>query len=258
LARAGDDAAPFPPTWVAPLIPIGFFLVATGRCFGEIPALDPLLFYREATVVSTEGLPALYRATHTAHPPLLQILIALAFQLLGRSPVAYTAVGATCFAVGASMVNALVTRCYSLRSGFTTTVLLYSSPLVVVKWRGDLLGQDPRQNRSTYNLQFLDAVASQNALIVAALRSGADAVVTDCHALKLDEKLETIVSHEEFYPLPATRSLFCVGPDELGDPKVRNRLAGRAVYVPAEDRPRVRALFDHPGTSVRIVNDRSR
>ncbi|MBI2963180.1 MAG: glycosyltransferase family 39 protein [Deltaproteobacteria bacterium] len=472
--------------------------------------MDPLLFYREATIVATEGLPALYRLTHTAHPPLLQGLVALAFGLVGRSPAAYTAVGVACFAVGALMVNAVVSRCYSSRAAFAATLLLYSCPLVLVnafypthetvllavvasalyffaadrfvpfrwsliplvflkqtalvalasffaarlldrlrrgagrrrladdvadflpavaaglawavflralggsEWRGDLLGQAaggstyaylgerllhlgvfnaflrrnlenaliynwqwsitlsalaltlgtaarrreppspgafrcatflaifspsyallvlsiptwtiprygiplllgpyvalgvaaarignrgrfaalvtvlwavswvanlssldpvtarhgaleiygqrlydvPEENagadRLTYNLQFLDAVASQNALVAAALRSGADGLVTDCAALKLDEKLAAIALHPEYYPYPAARPLFCAGPEGLGDPGVAQRLTGRVLYVGRDDRSRLQALVDGLGASISIVGD---
>lgn len=486
------------------------FLSAVGRHIGETPALDPLLFYREATIVATEGLPALYRLTHTAHPPLLQGLIALAFGLVGRSPAAYTAVGVACFAVGALMVNAVVGRCYAPRAAFAATLLLYSCPLVLVntfypthemvllavvssalyffaadrvvpfrwsliplvllkqtalvalasflaarlldrlrhgaarrrlaydladflpaaaagltwavflhvvggsEWRGDLLGQVPgrstyaylgdrllhlgvfnaflRRNlenalihnwqwsialsalalmlgtgarrrespspaafrctafltifslsyallvlsiptwtiprygiplllgpyvalgvaaarighrarfaalvtvlwvvswvanlssldpvtarhgrieihgqrlydtpeenagadRLTYNLQFLDAVASQNALVARALRSGADGLVADCTALKLDEKLAAIALHPEFYPYPSTRPLFCTELEELGDPGVAQRLAGHTLYVERGDRSRVQTLVDGLGASISIVGE---
>ncbi len=102
--------------------------------------------------------------------------------------------------------------------------------------------QEPNagEDRLNYNLQFVRAVRSQNRLIGEAITREADAIVADCLELKLGEKLEALVLHNDFYPaLHMRKPIRCLGPDDLENSSVREWIRNKVVFVPSSSTPRV-------------------
>lgn len=113
-------------------VPCLFFLLVTFRFWGEAPALDPMVIYRESTIFHKEGFSGITRLGYDIHPPLIYLINSLFFTLFGYLPGSYNLAGFSVFAATEVIFYLFVRRIYGRGVGVVSTWLLFGNPLVIV------------------------------------------------------------------------------------------------------------------------------
>lgn len=113
------------------LVPVVFFVFVNFPYFGEAPALDPMVIYRESSQFFYGGIKEIIHYGVTVHPPLIYILNNLGFLIFGKSPLAYTLVGLTIFSITSIFGYFGIKKLFGFKTAAIFCLLLFTNPFVI-------------------------------------------------------------------------------------------------------------------------------
>lgn len=114
------------------VIPPVFLIIVTYPYWGQTPALDPMIMYRQSTILFHGGILSTIRDAPFIHPPLLFLINAVAFFFFGNSPTTYNGVGLVMLLVASYTLYRTLRDIWNKHLATLTTLLLFCNPQVII------------------------------------------------------------------------------------------------------------------------------
>ena len=113
-------------------IPPVFLIIVTYPYWGQTPALDPMIMYRQSTILFHGGILPTIRDAPFIHPPLLFLVNAVAFFFFGNSPTTYNGVGLAALLVASYTLYRTLRDIWNKHLAALATLLLFCNPQVII------------------------------------------------------------------------------------------------------------------------------
>lgn len=122
----------FNPLYLIPLIPFSIYIVLLFPFFGDAPALDPMIIYRDSTRFFMGGVQEIAEYDSKVHPPLIHIVNYISFILFGKNPASTNIIGGIILLFNSFFLFSILKKVFNIKIATSTTLLLFLNPYSLV------------------------------------------------------------------------------------------------------------------------------